>query len=248
MVSATLAAQAEGVAIADLWREYKATGARDLRDRLVLHYAPLVKFVAGRVRSRLYHPVDAADLVSDGIFGLMDAIEKFDPDRGLTFQTYAVARIKGAIMDAQRAQDWVPRAAREKARAIERAQAVLEARHGRRPTEAEVAAEAGIAVSTLRQARAHTQVTLAADDELDVADHAPGPADLLDDEAARSALGQHVRQLRERDQIVIALYYYEGFTLAEIAAVLGVSESRVSQLHSRAMLALRVVIKNATFA
>src|SRR5919106_3149551 len=121
--------------VAELWQAYKATRDPELRNRLVLQYSPLVKFVAGRVRTGLPQSVDSADLVSEGVLGLMDAIEKFEPGRGLQFQTYAVPRIRGAIIDGLRAADWVPRSVRTKVRDIERAQVQLESRFGRTPTD-----------------------------------------------------------------------------------------------------------------
>ena len=133
-----------------LWQRFKETGDKDARDRLVLQYSPLVKYVAGRVRSGLPSSVDQNDLVSDGVIGLMDAIDKFDPGRGLQFQTYAVSRIRGAIVDGLRATDWVPRSVREKIRDIDNAQGRLERRLGRPPKDTEVAAELDITVAELR--------------------------------------------------------------------------------------------------
>lgn len=235
--------------IKDVWQEYKETGSPELRNRLVLQYAPLVKYVAGRVRSGLPQTVDPADLVSEGVFGLMDAIEKFDLGRGLEFQTYAVPRIKGAMIDALRSQDWVPRSIRDKIRAIERAHSTLQEKLGRTPTEEEVAEEMAITPKALRELYAKVSYTsIAAVDDLVVVDEAPAPGDALEDDAVRAMLLRHVRELRERDQIIVALYYYEGFTLAEIGMVLGVTESRVSQLHTRAMLALRALLKAAAAA
>jgi RNA polymerase sigma factor for flagellar operon FliA len=229
-----------------LWREYKATGDLDLRNRLVLQYAPLVKYVAGRVRSRLPPGTPGDDLVSEGVFGLLDAIDKFDLGRGLEFQTYAVPRIKGAMIDALRSQDWVPRSIRDKIRSIERAHTTLQDRLGRTPTEEEVAEELAITPKALRELYAKVSYTsIAAVDDLVVVDDAPAPGDAMEDDDVRAMLVRHVRELRERDQIIVALYYYEGFTLAEIGQVLGVTESRVSQLHTRAMLALRALLKAA---
>ena len=126
-------------AITELWSSYRADPTRDLRDRLILHYSPLVKYVAGRVAAGLPHNVEQADLVSYGIFGLIDAIEKFDVDRGFKFETYAISRIKGAILDGLRSIDWVPRSVRARGRDVERAFSKLEARLHRSPTEAELA-------------------------------------------------------------------------------------------------------------
>src|ERR687890_2100659 len=135
--------------VADLWRRFKDTGDQALREKLILHYSPLVKYVAGRVGVGLPPNIEQADLVSYGIFGLIDAIEKFDINRAIKFETYAISRIKGAIIDELRSIDWIPRSIRSKAREVERAYAALEAKLHRTPSEAEVAEELGIALGEL---------------------------------------------------------------------------------------------------
>ena len=226
-----------------LWRRFKDDGDRDARDRLVLQYSPLVKYVAGRVRSGLPSTVEQADLVSDGVIGLMDAIDKFDPDRGLQFQTYAVSRIRGAIVDGLRASDWVPRSIREKIRDINAAQAGLERQLGRAPQDDEVAAELGITVAELRTMYSQTAYTSVVSFEAATLDDEETPRAAVDlpgaDDDIPPGFLAAVRELAERDQIVVALYYWERLTLAEIGQVLGVTESRVSQLHSRATMTLR---------
>lgn len=225
-----------------LWERYKKEGDQDARNRLVVQYSPLVKFVAGRVRSGLPPAVEQADLVSDGVIGLMDAIDKFDPDRGLQFQTYAVSRIRGAIVDGLRASDWVPRSVREKIRDIDAAHAKLEKSLGRAPKDSEVAEELSMTVAELRKVYSQTAHTSVVSFETSVDDEETPRAtsDLpgADDDIPPGFLAA-VRELPERDQIVVALYYWERLTLAEIGQVLGVTESRVSQLHSRAALTLR---------
>ena len=226
-----------------LWRLLKDDGDRDARDQLILQFSPLVKFVAGRIRSGLPAGVDQNDLVSDGVIGLMDAIDKFDPDRGLQFQTYAVSRIRGAIVDGLRAADWVPRSVREKIRDITAAQTRLEHKLGRVPTDREVAGELSISVRELRKMYSDTSYTSV------VSFEATGPSDDNEPQATTDLPGSDddlpegflsaVRELPERDQIVVALYYWDRLTLAEIGQVLGVSESRISQLHSRATMTLR---------
>lgn len=225
----------------ELWRRLKIDGDLDARDRLVVHYSPLVKFVAGRVRSGLPASVDQNDLVSDGVIGLLDAVEKFEPERGLQFQTYAATRIRGAIVDGLRTADWVPRSVREKIRDIDAAQTTLEVRLGRPPSDQEVADELGLSVEELRKVytlTAHTSVvsfeTVVDEDAPRARTDLPGADDDLPPGFLRA-----VRELSERDQVVVALYYWERLTLAEIGQVLGVTESRVSQLHSRATLQLR---------
>lgn len=225
-----------------LWERYKKDGDQDARNRLVVQYSPLVKFVAGRVRSGLPPAVEQADLVSDGVIGLMDAIDKFDPGRGLQFQTYAVSRIRGAIVDGLRASDWVPRSVREKIRDIDAAHAKLEKSLGRAPKDSEVAEELSMTVAELRKVYSQTAHTSVVSFETSVDDEETPRAtsDLpgADDDIPPGFLAA-VRELPERDQIVVALYYWERLTLAEIGQVLGVTESRVSQLHSRAALTLR---------
>jgi RNA polymerase sigma factor for flagellar operon FliA len=224
-----------------LWQRFKHEGDRDARDRLVVHYSPLVKFVAGRVRSGLPSSVDQNDLVSDGVLGLMDAVDKFDPQRGLQFQTYAVTRIRGSIVDGLRSTDWVPRSVREKIRDVDAASTRLEAQLGRAPKDKEIAAELGMTVQELRKVYSQTAHTSVVSFETVVDEEAPRASSALpggDDDLPPGFLAA-VRELAERDQIVVALYYWERLTLAEIGQVLGVTESRVSQLHSRATMQLR---------
>ncbi len=224
----------------DVWSEYRATRDPAIRNRLVLQYAPLVKYVAGRVRTRLPDTVDADDLVSDGVLGLMDAIERFEPARGLSFQTFAVPRIRGAIIDGMRAMDFVPRSVRDKLRTVQRAQLALEERLGRAPEEQELAGETGLSVAALRDLGKQGSSNHANLDDFDLADELSNAAEhRIEDGAVSAAVMRAVQNLAERDQILIALYYFEGLTLAEIGQVLGVTESRVSQLHRRAMTTLR---------
>jgi RNA polymerase sigma factor for flagellar operon FliA len=239
--------------IVALWRQYGSFHDQMVRDRLMLHYAPLVKYVAGRVGTGLPSYVDVADLVQSGIFGLADAIEKFEPERGLKFETYAMQRIRGAILDELRSQDWVPRSVRGRARDVERALERLGNQLQRTPTDAEIASELQIGVSDLRDLYAQFQLTsVVALDELMVAgrgdaslaetlpdDGADDPVASLVDQDNRRQLADAIAQLVERDRIVVTLYYFENLTLAEIGRVLGVTESRVCQLHTRAVLRLR---------
>jgi RNA polymerase sigma factor FliA len=223
-----------------LWKEYQQTGDAALRNRLVMQYAPLVKYVAGRMRTRLPDTVDQDDLVSDGVLGLMDAVERFDPERGLTFQTFAVPRIRGAIIDGMRAMDFVPRSVRDKLRVVQKAQLALEERLGRSPEVHEVAAETGMPVQQVRDLTKQASGNHANLDDFDLADELASAADSGMEAGDDNALLMRVvQELAERDQVIIALYYFEGLTLAEIGAVLGVTESRVSQLHSRATATLR---------
>jgi RNA polymerase sigma factor for flagellar operon FliA len=238
-----------------LWAEYKSTGERADRDRLILIYAPLVKYVASRVAVGLPHNVEQADLVSYGMFGLIDAIEKFDPERGYKFETYAIARIKGAILDELRSIDWVPRSVRAKARALERAYAKLEAASHRSPTDEELAEELGMTDSQLQATFSQLSfIGLVALDEMlslggergesvtvgdTVADTNDGPVASYEIEEMRQLLAEAINRMPEREKVVLTLYYYEGLTLAEIGQVLGVTESRVCQIHTKAVIHLR---------
>lgn len=231
----------------ELWRSYRDEPTVDQRNRLVLQFSPLVKYVAGRLRTRLPDTVEYADLVSDGIIGLMEAIERFDPERGLSFQTFAVPRIRGAMVDALRSLDWVPRSVRDRVRQVEEAQRDLETALGRAPEDAEIAAHLDMSVDALRAVYAKAATSnVSALEDLDLADDlAPSGTHAVEEDASRTTLLRAVGELPERDQVVIALYYFEHFTLAEIGRVLGVSESRVSQLHSRATLVLRTKLAAA---
>jgi RNA polymerase sigma factor FliA len=246
--------------IAALWSSFATERGTANRDRLVLHYAPLVKYVAGRIGTGLPAHVDIGDLVQSGIFGLVEAIERFEPDRGLKFETYAMQRIRGAILDDLRAQDWVPRSVRSRAREVERAMERLEAKLHRTASDAEVAAELNITVDELRDLFAQLQLTsMAALDELVAAGrdagslaerlpdhHAEDPVTAMEDRENRRLLAEAIAQLGERDRTVVTLYYFENLTLAEIGKVLGVTESRVCQLHTRAVLRLRSKLNEAS--
>jgi RNA polymerase sigma factor for flagellar operon FliA len=240
-----------------LWQQYKKTGDRALRDRLILTYAPLVKYVAGRLGSGLPAHVEEGDLVSYGLLGLINAIERFDPGRDIKFETYAISRIKGAIIDELRSMDWVPRSVRARARDIERAIAALEAILMRAPTDEEIAAKLGITEEELDDALLEiSRSSIAALDELwsgsspaggdpvaliDTIEDtsSPEPQEAMQHTELRDALADAISRLPEREKLVITLYYYEELTLREIGEVLGVTESRVSQLHTKAILRLK---------
>ncbi|GAA1318229.1 FliA/WhiG family RNA polymerase sigma factor [Pseudonocardia xinjiangensis] len=231
----------------DVWTAYLAQRTRALRDRLVVHYTPLVRSVAHRVAAGLPSYVEHADLVQCGVFGLIDAIERFDPQRCPRFESYATQRIRGAIFDELRAQDWVPRSVRGRARELERAQERLEGRLLRAATDRELATELGVPVHELRSLT--RQVQLISVEALE--ENSGGVSELLTDESAPDPmtivqahetlrqLSVAVEQLGERDRTVVRLYYLENRTLAEIGSLLGVTESRVCQLHSRLVGRLR---------
>ena len=240
--------------LAELWARYKADDSLELRDRLILHYSPMVKYVAGRVAVGLPQNVEQADLVSYGIFGLIDAIQKFDLERGFKFETYAIARVKGAILDELRSIDWVPRSVRAKARSLERAYAKLEGSLHRSPTDEELATELDLTDRQFQNMLSQISfVGLAALDEMlsggdrgesmtlgdTVASGDDGPSAVFELQEMRHLLADVIHHMPEREKIVLTLYYYESLTLADIGEVLGVTESRVCQIHTKAVLQLR---------
>jgi RNA polymerase sigma factor for flagellar operon FliA len=246
----------KAIELRDMWRRYKGTGDRHARERLVVAYSPLVKYVSGRMASGLPAHVDEADLISYGLIGLINAIERFDLEREIKFETYAITRIKGAIIDELRSLDWVPRSVRARAREIERANAKLEHKLQRAPTDDEMALELDMSVQEFHDALLQiSNSTVAALDELwSVSDssgdqvslldtltdeNAPDPAAVMDQTDLKDRVAEAIARLPEREKLVVALYYYENLTLREIGEVLGVTESRVSQLHTKAVLRLR---------
>lgn len=230
----------------ELWSAYRSVPTRPTRDRLLVHYAPLVRAVAHRIAAGLPSYVEVNDLVQIGWFGLIAAIDRFEPQRGLRFETYAAQRIRGAILDELRAQDWVPRTVRGRVRDREQAMERLQARLRRSATEEEVAAELGIAVAEMRAHRQPVQILSvegleeqgAGIAEL-IADDSADPAVLIEAREAVAMVRAAALRLEERDRTVIRLYYAENRTLADIGRMLGLTESRVCQLHSRAVLRLR---------
>jgi RNA polymerase sigma factor for flagellar operon FliA len=242
--------------LVELWHGFKIDGSQKAREQLILHYAPLVKYVAARVGAGLPGTIEQADLASYGLFGLIDALEKFDLERGVKFETYAIPRIKGAIMDELRALDWVPRSVRLKAREVEKAYTEIEVREKRSPTEQEVADRLGVSVAELHEVV--TQISfvsvMALDEVLPVGADRGETISLLDiladtgttdpevgveDQETRTFLAAAINELSQREKLVLTLYYFEGMTLAEIGDILGVTESRVCQIHLKAVARLR---------
>jgi RNA polymerase sigma factor for flagellar operon FliA len=228
------------------WTEYLAAPTRWARDRLVVRYTPLVRVVAHRVMAGLPTHVDHADLTQSGVFGLIDAIERFDPERCPRFESFAVQRIRGAILDELRAQDWVPRTVRGRVRELERAQERLERRLQRAATDREIAAEMHLPLREVQGLIGQVQVlSVEALDGIGggvadlFTDAAPDPMSVVQARETMRQLNAAVAGLGERDRTVVQLYYLENRTLAEIGRMLGVTESRVCQLHARLVGRLR---------
>jgi RNA polymerase sigma factor for flagellar operon FliA len=246
----------KAIELRELWRRYKATADDKARERLVVAYSPLVKYVAGRMASGLPAHVEESDLISYGLVGLISAIERFEPERDVKFETYAITRIKGAIIDELRSLDWVPRSVRSRAREIERANSKLEHQLQRAPTDDEMAGELTMSVEEFQEALLQiSNSTVAALDELWTVSDSSGdqvslldtlqdpdaldPSEVMDATDMKDRVADAIARLPEREKLVVALYYYENLTLREIGEVLGVTESRVSQLHTKAVLRLR---------
>ena len=238
-----------------LWREYKLRNDRQCRDTLITRYAPLVKYVAGRVAVNLPKSVDEGDLIGYGTLGLMDAIERFDPGRGVKFETYAIARIRGSMIDGLRSMDWVPVSVRHRNRNLEMVVKDLENDLGRSATDDEIAQELGITTAEYSQRVQDMagSAILSLEDVWGNPDEGEAPtrmAEIKDEKAVdpldeaewnsrRESLGESIERLPEREKLVVTLYYFEGLTVKEIAYVLKVSPSRVSQLHTKAVIRLR---------
>ncbi len=251
--------------LAALWRRYKISQDPLARERLVLTFAPLCKYVAGRMGSTLPSYIDVEDLTSYGLVGLLDAIDRFEPSRGVKFETFALARIRGAIIDELRSLDWAPRALRQNQRRLIQVAAEIEQRVGRPATDAELAERMGLTESELNQLLADIAgSSMVALEEL----FAPSPnddealalGDAVEDETSpqpgpatehailRDLLADAIVRLPERERIVVSLYHYDGLSLREIGQVLGVTESRASQLRTKAIVRLRGALLAAGLA
>ncbi len=245
--------------LAQLWQDYKKTKDVQARDELIAEYIPLVKYVAGRLVINLPNSVELDDLESLGFFGLLDAIEKFDETRNVKFETYASTRIRGAIIDGLRAMDWIPRSTRAKARALENQIYELTNELGRNPSDEEVAASLDLTPARyyemLDEVRGATlfslDETLVTDktgqnlkmSDLVVDQEQPGPDQRLLQGEMLEELAMAIAELNEREQLVLSLYYHDGLTLKEIGHILEVSESRVSQIHTKSILTLQSKLK-----
>jgi RNA polymerase sigma factor for flagellar operon FliA len=244
----------------ELWELYRKTGDPEIRDMFVKQYAPLVKYVAGKVAIGMPHNVDFDDLVGFGVFGLIDAIEKFDPNKHVKFKTYAVTRIRGAIFDELRSIDWVPRSVRQKSREIEDTVHRLEASLGRSASDKEIADEMGMSETEFQKTMMKVSGTSILslndvwytgedNDKVSIVDSIESPQSLNPDsivekEEIKRVIVQAINELPEKEKKVLVLYYYEDLTLKEIGKVLEVTESRISQLHTKAIMRLRSKLTN----
>ena len=244
----------------ELWEMYRKTRDPEIRDMFVKQYAPLVKYVAGKVAIGMPHNVDFDDLVGFGVFGLIDAIEKFDPNKHVKFKTYAVTRIRGAIFDELRSIDWVPRSVRQKSREIEDTVHRLEASLGRSASDKEIADEMGMSETDFQKTMMKVSGTSILslndvwytgedNDKVSIVDSIESPQSLNPDsivekEEIKRVIVQAINELPEKEKKVLVLYYYEDLTLKEIGKVLEVTESRISQLHTKAIMRLRSKLTN----
>jgi len=244
----------------ELWSRYKTKKDPAIRDAFIRQYAPLVKYVAGKVAASMPNTVEFEDLVGFGVFGLLDAIEKFDPDKNVKFKTYAVTRIRGAIFDELRTIDWVPRSVRQKTKEIEEAVVSLEAKLGRPASDNEIASSMGVSeddfLKTMLKISSTSVLSLndvwySGDetDKISIGESIESPSSMNPDatverEEVKRVIVQAITELPEKEKKVLVLYYYEDLTLKEIGQVLEVTESRVSQLHTKAILRLRAKLTN----
>ena len=250
----------EGKTEEELWTLYKKNQDPKIRDAFVKQYAPLVKYVAGKVAMGMPHNVEFDDLVGFGVFGLIDAIGKFDPDKHVKFKTYAVTRIRGAIFDELRSIDWVPRSVRQKAREIEDTVQHLEASLGRSASDHEIAAEMGMNIDDYHKAMVKVSGTSIMslndvwytgdeNDKVSIVDsiespHSLNPDIIVEKDEIKKVIVEAINELPEKEKKVLVLYYYEDLTLKEIGKVLEVTESRISQLHTKAIMRLRAKLTN----
>ncbi len=243
-----------------LWEEYKKTGNLEIREHFVKQYAPLVKYVAGKVAIGMPSNTEFDDLVSDGVIGLLDAIEKYEPNRGIKFKTYAVTRIRGAIFDGLRERDWIPRSIRQKAKEIENTIKELEMKLGRPAEDEEISSALGMSLEEFQKIMLDVSGTTvmslnemwhvgSEDESVSMMEKLEGPESLSPDvvvekEEVKRVIMNAIESLPQKEKEVLVLYYYEDLTLKEIGEVLDVTESRVSQLHTRAIMRLKAKLSN----
>ncbi|MDK2836466.1 MAG: polymerase sigma factor FliA [Thermosediminibacterales bacterium] len=233
----------------ELWQTYKKTRNSDVREKLILNYAPMVKHIAGRLYSVLPPHIDFDDLISFGVFGLIEAIENYQPERGIKFETYAYSRIKGAIIDQIRKNDWVPLSIRRKYKLLNEKYRFLEQKLGRAPTDSEMSKELGLTIEEYLEMLKQTSVENIISFEdmiyennsiLDIKQNQNDlPENFLENSEIKKILADAINKLPSKEKMVITLFYYEGLTFKEISIVMNLSISRVSQLHSKALLRMR---------
>jgi len=239
----------------ELWKVYRNTKDDGIRNRLVKQYLPLVKYVAGKLAVGMPQNVEFDDLVSYGVIGLFDAIDKFDPGKHVKFKTYAVTRVRGAIFDQLRQLDWVPRSVRQKTRELEETVRRLEAQLGRAATDQEIAKELGVTEKEFEKLIMKISGTTVLslndvwysgedNDRMSIGDsiespHNRNPDAIVEKQEMKRVIIEAINDLPDKEKKVLVLYYYENLTLKEIGAVLGVTESRISQLHTKAIVRLR---------
>ncbi len=236
-----------------LWRDYSETKSEDLKENLIIKYAPLVKYVAGRLSVHINHKVEYDDLISYGIFGLIDAIEKFDYKKGVKFETYASLRIRGSIIDNLRKLDWVPRTLRQKNKQLLQASSNLESELGREPTVLELSEKLNLSLDETKKFIKKNSVisVISLDDYLEQShenllvesNSIDSPETYYTRKEMQEILENAIEKLPEKEKKVITLYYFEDLTLKEISKIIGVSESRISQLHSKAVSTLKLKLK-----
>ncbi len=251
----------EQEAILQVWSDYKKHETHELKDKLIIYYSPLVKYVAGRISASLPSNIELADLIAYGVFGLIDAVDKFDIHRNIKFETYAISRIKGAIVDELRAIDWVPRSIRQAGRELEQSYQSLQLKLKRAPSDDEIAEHMGVGVEKLydiyNKLSSSSMMALEeikifegpSDDRLPLIDmledhKVDDPSEVFENNELKGALEEAIGRLPEREKIIVTLYYYEGLTLKEIGEILGITESRVSQLRTKATIGLKSALKN----
>jgi len=249
-----------GVPEGELWSRYRKTRDAGIRDAIIKQYAPLVKYVAGKVSIGMPHNVDFDDLVGFGVFGLFDAIEKFDPEKHVKFKTYAVTRIRGSIIDELRSIDWVPRSVRQKSRELDEAVQRLESKLGRAATDEEIAREMNLDQNDFNKVMLKVSGTSLLslndiwnsgdeNDKVSLVDTIESPSSLqpemiVEKDEIKRVIVEAIQNLPEKEKKVLVLYYYEDLTLKEIGKVLEVTESRISQLHTKAISRLRAKLTN----
>ena len=239
-----------------LFEDYAKNRSPEIREQIILEYAPLVKLVAGRLSMYLGYNVEYDDLAGSGVFGLIDAIDKYDNMKAVKFETYASLRIRGAILDQIRKMDWIPRTIRQKQKKIDAAMKAIEAEKGRAATDEEIAGELGISADEYTGWQSQMKITgvVSLDEFLEGGSEVPSlqstqhrydePEDVIEKDELKKKLAEALELLTEKEKKVILLYYYEDLTLKEISNILAVSESRISQLHTRALQKMKAKMGN----